>query len=167
MAIKKADKERKHTSRELKDHVVSEVKIEDDAGTIDNEHKGVQWEATEGEVHSSTQLEDDEGFGEQAIIRAFDFYHNPGEFKKRVPTKQELFNSHVREIEIALFESGLEVMPDVNPQLILSKNKDGYRIMVGARPMKSHLVTWGNKADQFKTLSQIANDTGANPDKLH
>jgi hypothetical protein len=43
-------------------------------------------------------------------------------------------------------------MPDVNPKVMISKKKEGYRIVVGAEPSRGHLL---HQAPQ--TLSQIAN----------
>ncbi len=103
------------------------------------------------ETTSETHLEDDKGYGEAAIIRMFEFAANPEAFKQHTPTKQELFNYHHKQIEITLWGDGMKVIPEVTPRVTISKNKKKYRIFVGAKPMKGHILQ-----EQPKTLSQIA-----------
>ena len=103
------------------------------------------------ETQSETHLEDDVGYGDAAIVRMFEFAVNPEAFQQYTPTRQELFNYHYKQIEIALWGDGLKVMPDVNPTINMSKDKTKYRIFVGAKPMKGHILT-----ERPRTLSQIA-----------
>ena len=110
------------------------------------------WYAQTHTSESKTHLEDDTGSGDAAIIRMFEFGVNHEAFKQHQPTKQELFNSHYKGIEVMLWRDGLKVMPEVEPQLTFNKKKTKYRIFVGAKPMKGHLLT-----EQPKTLSQIIN----------
>lgn len=105
------------------------------------------------ETASETHLEDDTGHGEAAIIRCFEFAANPEAFKQHKPTKQELFNHHSKGIEIMLWKDGMKVMPEIAPRIILNKRNTKYRIFVGARPMKGHLLR-----EAPKTLSQIAHN---------
>ena len=98
---------------------------------------------------SETHLEDDPGEGGAAIIRCFEFAPNPEVFKQHKPTKQELFNSHAKGIEIMLWRDGMSVMPEVEPRVTIGKKK--YRIFVGAQPMKGHLLR-----EKPKTLTEIA-----------
>lgn len=100
---------------------------------------------------SETHLEDDVGYGDAAIIRMFEFEANPIAFKQHIPTKQELFNYHYKQIEIALWGDGMKVMPEVDPKVTISKDQKKYRIFVGAKPQKGHLLH-----EQPMTLSQIA-----------
>lgn len=103
------------------------------------------------EAQSTTKLEDDMGYGNAAIIRCFKFGINPTVFQQYPPTKQELFNSHYKGIEIALWRDGLKVIPDVNPRIVVDQKSMSYQIFVGAHPMKGHLLR-----EQPKTLSQLA-----------
>lgn len=139
---KKATKESK-----VDDHIVDKVGITETTG-----EKDIQWEATKGEAESTTTLQDDEGYGPAVIVRSFDFKANPQAFHQYTPSKQELFNAHAKQIEIHLWKDGLQVMPDVDPKVILSKKRDGYRIVVGAEPARGHLL---HQTPQ--TLSQIVN----------
>lgn len=141
MAIRKATKGSK-----VDDHIVDKVGITEQTG-----EKDIQWEATKGEVESTTNLEDDEGHGPAVIVRSFDFKANPAAFHEHTPSKQELFNAHAKQIEIHLWKDGMQVMPDVDPKVILSKKRDGYRIIVGAEPAKGNLLY-----QTPQTLSQIA-----------
>lgn len=103
------------------------------------------------EVQSQTKLESDEGHGNAAIIRTFVFGMNPQAFKEYQPTKQELFNSHHKGIEVALWKDGMKVMPEVNPRVLIEPEKMRYRIIVGAKPMKGHLLR-----EKPMTLSELA-----------
>ena len=103
------------------------------------------------ETESETHLEDDVGYGDAAIIRMFEFAANPVAFKQHTPTKQELFNYHYKQIELALWADGMKVLPEVNPKVTISKNKKKYRIFIGAVPMKGHILQ-----ERPQTLSQIA-----------
>jgi len=105
------------------------------------------------QAESKTHLEDDTGHGGAAIIRMFEFAANPEVWKQHKPTKQELFNSHHKGIEIMLWKDGLTPMSEVDPKIQISKKSGKYRIFVGARPMKGHLLT-----ERPKTLSEIAHN---------
>jgi len=103
------------------------------------------------EAQSKTKLEDDTGHGNAAIIRCFQFGINPEAFKQYQPTKQELFNSHYKGIEVALWRDGMKVIPDVNPRIVVDEKNMNYKIFVGATPMKGHILT-----QRPQTLSEIA-----------
>lgn len=146
MAIKKADKSRVHTSRELSDHVVQQATVDKQEG-IDP-----QYEVTQGEVHSSTTLEHDTGTGKAVVMKFFEFHANPEAFRARIPTGQELFNAHKRQIEHVLRQEDLEIFEGFAPKINISKNKRSYRIVVAGLP-------WGLSRTKIKTLSEIANDS--------
>lgn len=103
------------------------------------------------EAQSKTKLEDDVGHGNPAIIRRFTFGINPVAFKEYQPTKQELFNSHYKGIEIALWRDGLKVLPDVNPRIVVNQEKMNYEIFVAAQPMRGHILR-----ERPQTLTEIA-----------
>jgi hypothetical protein len=115
--------------------------------------KDILWDASQLETKSETHLEDDAGYGQAAIVRSFVFSANPEAFKQYTPTKQELFNHHYKQIEIMLWQDGMVVMPDVNPKVTINNKKTKYRIFVGAKPMKGHILK-----DAPKTLSNIAHN---------
>ncbi len=142
----------KKTGNNLEDHIEAQSTVVDEAGIVSSDK--VQWDVQQGEVQSSTNLEDDEGSGKQVIVRSFDFRANPEAFRHHTPSKQELFDAHAHQIEVLLWKDGLQVMPDVKPQIILSKKREGYRIVVGAEPSKGFLMPYALKA---QTLTQIAN----------
>lgn len=100
------------------------------------------------EVKSDTNLEEDQGHGAAAIIRTFEFGVNPQAFAQYKPTKQELFNSHYKGIELALWKDGMKVMPDVEPKIVMKEDK--YFIMVGAQPMRGHTLQ-----EKPKTLKDL------------
>lgn len=105
------------------------------------------------EAQSTTVLEDDRGHGGAAIIRMFEFAANPEAFKQHTPTKQELFNYHAKGIEIQLWADGFNVMPEVEPRVILNKRKTKYSIFVGAQPRAGMTVL-----EKPRTLSEIAHN---------
>lgn len=152
--IKKVKKERVASSKDLNDHIIGETTATVVTG-LDANASGHHYDVKQGEVHSDTHLEDDTGHGKTIVIRSFDFKANPLAFKERTPSKQELFNAHAKQIEILLWKDGLKVMPDVKPQLILSKQRNHYRIIVGAEPEKGQLISIKDQ-DKIQTLSQAA-----------
>lgn len=153
--IKKVKKSRMASSKDIEDHIISETAATVYNPTLDGKESSVHYDVKQGEVHSDIHLEDDEGSGKTIVVRSFDFKANPQAFKDHTPSKQELFNTHAHQIEAILWNDGLEVMTDVRPQVILSKRRTGYRIVVGAEPRRGHIIT---KRDQKKvqTLSQAA-----------
>ena len=113
-------------------------------------HENVSHDLIGAEAKSETTLEMDEGGGGAAIVRMFEFGINPQAFKEYQPTKQELFNSHYKGIEIALWKDGMKVIPEVNPRIVIMEKEGKYRIFVGAAPMKGHILK-----EQPKTLKEM------------
>lgn len=147
MAVKK---NRRQSSRDIEDHLVQTASVkEDGVGT---------WDVSDGEVHSDTRLEDDEGVGNAAVIRAFDFKANPESFARYVPSGQELFNAHAQQIRVFLWKDGLEAMENMRPKVKIAKNKTGYRIVVVAQQAKGHTLS-----SRFtpRTLTEIAHGNTA------
>ena len=103
------------------------------------------------ETQSKTKLEDDVGHGGAAIIRRFSFGMNAESFKEKPPTKQELFNYHIKGIEIMLWRDGMKIMTEVQPRIMLEEKKMQYHIFVGARPQKGFIL---REAPQ--TLKEVA-----------
>ncbi len=99
------------------------------------------WDVTRGKTESTTHLEDDVGSGKAAIIRQFTFSANPQTFKNCPPSKQELFNHHLKQVEILLWQDGMKIMTDVAPQLAFNKKKTQYTIIVGAIPARGQILT--------------------------
>ena len=111
---------------------------------------GHEHEVDSIETQSERHIEDDMGSGEAAIIRCFTFGINPLAFKEHQPTKQELFNAHVKGIEVMLWRDGMRLMLDVEPRILVDQKT--YKIFVGARPAKGHFLT---RVQVPKTLKQI------------
>jgi len=141
--------DRSHKNRQLEDHILGETEVVENS----QEEKDINWEAKQGVVESSTKLEDDTGHGDAIVVRSFDYKANPEAFRLHTPSKQELFNAHIKQIEVHLWTDGLKVMTDVSPKVMLSKKKDGYRIVVGAEPMRGQSFSLRDKP---QTLSEIA-----------
>lgn len=152
--IKKVKKERPTSSTDINDHILGETTVKV-INSLDSNVDGHDYEVKQGEVHSDIKLEADKGDGKAIIIRSFDFQAHPDAFKHTTPSKQELFNAHAHQIQTILWKDGLQVMEEVRPQLILSKQRNHYRIVVGAEPAKGHLMNSLYK-DKFQTLSQAA-----------
>lgn len=160
MAIKKT-KNRDASKRDLEEHIVAEAVLSEKAADTSgisglDSVSDLQWKATQGEVHSDTKLEDDHGTGQKVVLRSFDFSANPAAFKERTPSKQELFNAHAKQIEYFLYQDGLIQMPEVNPRLILSKNRKHYRIIVAASARFGQHFN-----DTARTLTELTH--GPNP----
>lgn len=103
------------------------------------------------ETQSTTKLEEDTGDGDAAVIRQFEFQMNPITFATVRPTNQQLFNSHLKGIEIALWKDGLKPLSDVAPRVVVNHERGTYQIFVGAAPAKGQLLR-----ETPQTLSQIA-----------
>ncbi len=153
--IKKVKKARLASSRDIEDHILGETAATVHNSGLDGNQISTHYDVKQGEVHSDIHLEDDEGFGKTIVVRSFDFKANPTAFHHHTPSKQELFNVHAKQIEEYLWADGLQPMPDVNIQVILSKKRDGYRIVVGAEPRRGQIITRRDQ-DRIQTLSQAA-----------
>jgi hypothetical protein len=103
------------------------------------------------EAESDTKLEHDEGHGAAIVIRCFKFRFNPEVLAHHIPTKQELFNSHHKGIELALWKDGLKVWPDVDPRIVIDEHNMTYDIFVGAKPSRGMTLY-----QEPQTLTQVA-----------
>lgn len=111
---------------------------------------GHEHEAATTEAQSETKLEFDEGHGNPVVVRRFTFGVNHEAFQEHPPTKQELFNYHLKGIEIALWRDGLKVFDEVKPRLAFNTDYSRYDIFIAARPMKGHTLH-----QRPQTLTQI------------
>lgn len=122
---------------------------QDDLGTVKMD--GFDHDVSSHEAMSQTKLEDDAYEGSPAVIRCFVFGINPIAFKEHPPTHQELFNSHIKGIEFALWRDGLQVFPDVKPRVVIDEKALQYKIFVGSKPARGHLLR-----ENPLSLAQIA-----------
>lgn len=141
---------RKIKSKEVKSFGgVSESRDLLEVNAKDAPVKDIAWESKQIEVESDTNLEDDTGHGRAIVIRSFEFGINPKAFQEAQPTRQELFNSHLKGIEVMLWRDGMKIFSDVEPKLKIDQNK--YTIIVAAIPNKGTILK-----EVPQTLSQIA-----------
>jgi hypothetical protein len=124
-----------------------------EANAVNSPVNDILWNASQMDTTSKTTLEEDKGYGEAAIIRMFEFAANPEAFRQHTPTKQELFNTHYKGIEVMLWKDGLKVMPEVDPKVTINSKKTKYRIFVGAKAQRGQQIL-----ERPKTLSQIAHN---------
>lgn len=116
-------------------------------GSIDKQEladKGVEgnWDKVqEVSSHSETYLEDDKGEGHAVVMRQFVFGMNPQAFIEAKPTKQDLFNSHLKGIEISLWKDGLQLWTGVEPRIHLDSQNMRYTIFVGAITAKGNMFS--------------------------
>lgn len=141
-------------ARKVKESV-SETKHIVEENAIDAPVKDIHWEASQIDTESETHLEDDEGYGGVAVVRMFEFSKNPQSFRDHPPTKQELFNSHLKGIEVMLWKDGLQIMPEVEPRVGVGKKK--YRIFVGAEPARGHMLPWNVKPQKLGEITHGRN----------
>jgi hypothetical protein len=111
-----------------------------------------KWYGQDIEVHSDPLV--DSGKGKPIIMRFFEFKANPVTFKRDNPTNQQLFDAHANEIRLFLWRDGLKAFEGLEPRIIRSKKKDGYRIMVACEPRLGITL-----AEPTQTLQQIVNPT--------
>lgn len=122
-----------------------------------NDHKALEfagekgkekWEGNQLEVNSDPLV--DEGVGDARILRQFKFGINP--VVKYTPTKQEIFNSHLKQIEIMLWSDGLEPYLEIAPRI--SVDQKFYSIFVVCKPRKGNLLS---SLDKPKKLQEVLN----------
>ena len=109
------------------------------------------YEVSSAEAQSKTNLEMDEGHGDAVIIRRFEFAMNAEAFRLGRPDKQQLFNYHIKGLEVALWKDGLKVFPDVAPRLVIDEKSMKYSIFVAAKVARGHML-----GVNPQTLSQLA-----------
>lgn len=102
---------------------------------------GDKYQVEEVEAKSKTNLEDDKGKGNEVILRFFEYTANPLAFKDHLPSGQELFNAHLKEMEIKLWQDGLKPDSNIEPRLLFSKDKTHYKFVIGCRLGKGQILT--------------------------
>lgn len=109
-------------------------------------------------VEADTKFSDDHGTGDPIMVRTFEFAVNHEVFNQyklyngNYPTAQEVFDSHKNGIAAQLWGDGLRPADEMEPQIIFSKERDKYLIVVGAKPMQGMTL-----AVKTQTLSEIFN----------
>jgi len=127
------------------------------------------WRGQTVQVESETKLDADTGTGPTVILRTFEFRADPITFKNykkkngHLPYAQEIFQSHINGIKAMLWQDGLRPAEEIEPRMILSKNKEKYLIIVGAVPQLGQIIL-----ERPKTLMEIANpnETRTDSDKV-
>lgn len=146
MAINRQVKEK--GKRKMEDHITDASWGVEKDGIAPG--KDIQWEATKGEVHSSTRLEDDAGEGAEAVIRCFAYQLPPN--LPQQPSHADILGFHRKRIEVFLWKDGLELVDE--PKVVFGK-KGKFEIFAVCRPSKGNLI-WNHKA---RTLTEIIQDT--------
>ena len=117
---------------------------------IHDKHK---WTGQEVGVNSNVPLVDS-GTGKTNVLRQFEFVFSPDFLRKLkqkkvlAPTKQDLFNSNWKQIEITLWGDGLIPFKEVEPRIIVGKKK--YKIFILCEPRLGVMV-----AEKVRTLQEI------------
>lgn len=112
------------------------------------------WEKQDISTQSKPLI--DEPDGQVRFIRQFEFSFNPLVVKqirnKQIsePSRQELFNAHIKQIEIMLWGDGL--VPDSNhePRLVVGKKK--YKIIIACKLRQGVILGRGKKVN---TLTDV------------
>lgn len=115
------------TSKSGEDKLKKEnTTLGDNFETVGTEHK---WEGQEIEVQSDPLIETGNR-GKTIVLRSYYFKANPEAMKREKPTKQQIFDSHAKQIELMLYSDGLVPFKEVEPKLIISKKRDEYKIFM-------------------------------------
>lgn len=114
--------------------------------TVGTEHK---WTGQEISVASDPLM--DSGTGKPIIFRMFEFKANPENLKKMKPTKQQLFDSHAKQIQVMLWSDGLVPFEGVSPKVTTSKKRESYRIFVACEPALGQVLV-----ERPKTLQELS-----------
>lgn len=106
------------------------------------------WEGQEVQVNSDPVI--DPGTGETVLMRVFDFGANPEALKRDKPSKQQIFDNHIKQIQTMLWSDGLEPMKELNPLIQVSKKKEKYRIILWCRARAG--VVWSDKPQNLQDI---------------
>lgn len=113
---------------------------------------GQKHETSAVEAQSETKLEHDLGVGMPVVMRSFTFKLDRKMFEVAPPSKQELFDGHVRGLEMALWRDGLVFDKSHEPHVLFNKKLTHYTIFVVANPARGQTLL-----DKTQTLTEIAN----------
>lgn len=128
-------------------------KVEKATTEVKSKISGEKWHASDIQSDfSKTTLQDDKGEGDAIVLKFFDYEANPQTFAQRLPTAQELFNAHLKEMEQSLWVQGLKVEQNIEPRFMFSKDKKGYRFIIGCRLARGRILK-----ESPLTLPQLAN----------
>lgn len=117
-------KNKHHSSNKLDDHLSQSVEVQMD---------GNKYDVVEGEVHSDPIL--DKGVGRGIILRQFEYALNPNLPRDIKISKQDIFNSHQKQIEMMLWADGLVPLNEIHKTKVqISKSQKKYRIFVLCQP---------------------------------
>lgn len=113
-----------HDSKNLEDHL---------GQSFETTAEGETWTGQEAMVTSDPIK--DSGKGAPVILRQFEFSLNPNLPRDFKFTKQDIYDSHVKQIEIMLWSDGMIALNDVKPPKVqISKKQNKYRIFVLCSP---------------------------------
>lgn len=126
-----------HDNRNLDDHKGKQFELAGEEG---------KWYGQEMNVESDPMIDD--GTGKPYFLRCFEFGANPD--VKKIPSKQDLFNSHWKQIRDFLWKDGLVHREDIPPRIVYGQKK--YQIFVLAEPRFNTMVL-----ETPQTLQQILN----------
>lgn len=107
------------------------------------------WEGQDIEVHSDPLIETGPR-GQTIVLRSFYFKANPQIMKEQKPTKQQIFDSHAKQIQLMLYGDGLIPFKGVEPKLIVSKKRDEYKIFIACEAKAGVMFT-----ETPRTLQEI------------
>lgn len=105
-----------------------------------------KWHGQELEVQSDPLV--DAGTGKPYILRCFEFGINPAVLGKKIPSKQEVFNSHWKQIQHYLWKDGFAHCEESAPRVIISDKS--YKIFILAKPRYGM-----NVFEKTKTLQEL------------
>lgn len=128
-----------HKNRKLDDHLTNKFEVVE-AGAKDAPVEDIKWTGQTLNTEGDIALEEDQGHGAAVVVRCFTFAVNPQTFAQHTPTKQEIFNTHYKQIEINLWQDGLKVFPEFNPRVTLAKDKKSYSIFVASTPARGQTL---------------------------
>ena len=112
---------------------------------------GDKYEVSSLEARATTKITEDVGHGTAVVIRQFEFGINPLVWQQKPPSKQDLFNYHLKGIEMALWRDGLKPYTESEPRIVVSSEKMNYKIIVPCVPMRGHQLR-----ERPLTLTEIA-----------
>ena len=135
------------------------IKEENAQNVPKGSYKDIDWEGQELEFHSDELKGGDAG--NAVVMRFFEYRANPQAFKLKPPSVQELFDFHVKEIQLALWKDGLKPIIEVQPRFMQSKDTKYYRFVVAASPLRGQMVN-----ETPKTLTEILREAQPNSIKV-
>jgi hypothetical protein len=124
------------------------------AQKLEKDFQGNDWYGASLEAPRTPLI--DPASGKPLVIRSFDFRMSPE--LKQLPSKQELFSAHAKQIMSLLWGDGLRPFEGASPRVAIDRKRRTYKIVVVAEPRLNTTVI--ETPQSLSTLLSTASKNG-------